>query len=68
MHHPIDRIAHTTAFVEYTSCGTPVGLENEGLLLMMEMATQEMVPLRGSLIEIAQRVHHEGLIRRPIAP
>ena len=43
MHHPTDRIAHTTAFV------TPVvehWLEHE----------------------IAQRVHHEGSIWRPIAP
>ena len=43
MHHPIDRIAHTTAFV------TPVvkhWLERE----------------------IAQWVHREGSIRRPIAP
>ena len=43
MHHPTDRIAHTTAFV------TPV----------MEHWLER---------EIAQWVHHEGSIRRPIAP
>ena len=43
LHHPTDRIAHTTAFV------TPV-VEN-----WLER-------------EIAQWVHHEGSIRRPIAP
>ena len=43
MHHPIDRIAHTTAFV------TPV----------VEHWLER---------EIAQWVHHEGSIRRPIAP
>ena len=43
MHHPTDRITHTTAFV------TPV--------------------VRHWLVrEIAQSVHHEGSIRRPIAP
>ena len=43
MHHPTDRIAHTTAFV------TPV-VEH-----WLEW-------------DLAQWVHHEGLIRRPIAP
>ena len=43
MHHPTDRITHTTAFV------TPV------MLLRLEQ-------------EIAQWVHHEGSIWRPIAP
>ena len=43
MHHPTDRIAHTTAFV------TPV----------VEHWLER---------EIAQWVHHEGSIRRPIAP
>ena len=43
MHHPIDRIAHTMAFV------TPV----------VEHWLER---------EIAQWVHQEGLIRRPIAP
>ena len=43
MHHPTDRITHTTALV------TPV----------VEHRLQQ---------EIAQWVHHEGLIRRPIAP
>ena len=43
MHHPTERIAHTTAF------GTPV----------VEHWLER---------EIAQWVHHEGLIRRPIAP
>ena len=43
MHHPADRITHTTAFV------TPV----------MEHWLER---------EIAQWVHQEGLIRRPIAP
>ena len=43
MHHPTDRIAHTTAFV---------------------------IPVMGHWLEreIAQWVHHEGSIRRPIAP
>ena len=43
MHHPTDRIKHTTAFV------TPV----------MEHWLER---------EIAQWVHNEGWIRRPIAP
>ena len=43
MHHPTDRITHTTAFV------TPV-LEH----------CQER--------EIAEWIHHEGSIRRPITP
>ena len=43
MHHPTDRITHTTAFV------TPV----------VEHWLER---------EIAQWVHHEGSIRRPIAP
>ena len=43
MHHPIDRLAHTTAFV------TPV----------VEHWLER---------EIAQWVHHEGLIRRPTVP
>ena len=42
MHHPIDRITHTTAF------GTPV--------------------VEHWKREIGQWVHHEGSIRRPIAP
>ena len=43
MHHPTDRIAHTTAFVA------------PAVELWLEW-------------EIAQRVHHEGSIWRPIAP
>ena len=43
MHHPTDRITHTTAFV------TPV----------MEHWLEQ---------EIAQCVHYEGSIRRPISP
>ena len=43
MHHPTDRMTHTTAFV------TPV----------VEHWLER---------EIAQWVHHEGSIRRPIAP
>ena len=43
MHHPTDRITHTTAFV------TPV----------VEHWLEQ---------EIGQWVHHEGSIRRPIAP
>ena len=43
MHHPTDRMTHTTAFV------TPV----------VEHSLER---------EIAQWVHHEGLIRRSIAP
>ena len=43
MHHPTDRIIHTTAFV------TPV----------VEHWLEQV---------IAQWVHHEGSIRRPIAP
>ena len=43
MHHPTDRIAHTTSFVKQV---VEYWLERE----------------------IAQWVHHEGSIRRPIAP
>ena len=43
MHHPTDRITHTTVFV------TPV----------VEHCLEQ---------EIAQWVHYEGSIRRPIAP
>ena len=50
MHHPTDRIAHTTAFV------TPVV---EFVIQVMEHWLER---------QIAQWVHHEELIRRPITP
>ena len=52
MHHPTDRITHTTAFV------TPV----------VEHWLEREIQCGEYDLEIAKWVHHEELIRRPIAP
>ena len=105
MHHPTDRITHTTAFVTSTLAGTrnssigstmkirrPIAPWANALTTELHLAreqqeiTQWVHPMKNrsddpshhertllprsyiSFQETAQWVHHEGSIRRPIAP
>ena len=66
MHYPTDRITHTTAFV------TPISSKGSFICIIPDRiihTTAFVTPVVGHWMkrEIAQWVHHEGLIRQPIA-